>query len=78
VRSLRRMRSSLTNATCGIERRAMVSRPFRPQDGVPFFPRASAFGLGPGLRSPDPLGRTGAGHWHLRHAADVIMGMFLA
>jgi hypothetical protein len=35
------------------------SRPFRPQRlGNAFLPRASAFGLSPGLESPDPLGRT--------------------
>src|SRR6476661_5644075 len=37
-----------------------VSRPFRPQPIVISPPRASAFGLSPGLYSPDPLGRTRA------------------
>src|SRR5215218_6436891 len=37
-----------------------LSRPFRPQPVVILPPRASAFGLSPGLHSPDPLGRTGA------------------
>ena len=35
-----------------------LSRPFRPQRVVIPPPRASAFGLSPGLHSPDPLGRT--------------------
>jgi hypothetical protein len=35
-----------------------ISRPFRPQGwGTFFFPRASAFGLSPGLGSLGPLGR---------------------
>ena len=33
------------------------SRPFRPQGWGALFPRASAFGLSPGLGSPGPLGR---------------------
>src|SRR5215218_520164 len=37
-----------------------LSRPFRPQPVVILPPRASAFGLSPGLHSPDPLGRTEA------------------
>jgi hypothetical protein len=40
-----------------------LSRPFRPQPVVIPPPRASAFGLSPGLHSPDPLGRTGAEHF---------------
>jgi hypothetical protein len=41
--------------------RVGFSRLFRPQRwGAPCLPRASAFGLSPGLGSPDPLGRTEA------------------
>ena len=38
--------------------RRKLSRPFRPHRFVIPPPRASAFGLSPGLRSPGPLGRT--------------------
>jgi hypothetical protein len=34
-----------------------LSRPVRPRYGITFLPRASAFGLSPGLGSPGPLGR---------------------
>ena len=40
----------------GLEKK--LSRPFRSHRFViPLLPRASAFGLSPGLRSPGPLGR---------------------
>src|SRR4051812_28716559 len=41
----------------GGPRLGKFSRPFRPQGWDAIFPRASAFGLGPGLESPAPLGR---------------------
>jgi hypothetical protein len=41
---------------CGSVKREL-SRPFRPPGGGARWPRASAFGLSPGLDSPGPLGR---------------------
>ena len=41
---------------CGSVNREL-SRPFRPPGGGAREPRASAFGLSPGLDSPGPLGR---------------------
>ena len=36
-----------------------LSQPFRPHPSSYRLPRASAFGLSPGLHSPGPLGRVG-------------------
>jgi len=49
--------------TRGMDAGPTVSRPFRPHFVVDSPPRASAFGLGPGLCSPGPLGRSRSRHF---------------
>jgi hypothetical protein len=56
-----RLRAAVAKPVVEIFLRWPISRPFRPHGGGALFPRASAFGLGPGLGSPGPLGQRDEG-----------------